>query len=85
MKSQLLQQIDRFLWWCLIEVNMTVKLIVFGTSCWMNELTDNQILSANSPVVFSGVASPRGLTKSVWLESLAVVSGVGCATSVWFK
>ena len=64
---------------------MTVRFIVLGTNCEMNELTYNQILPENSPVAFSGVVSLGGLTTSVWLEYLAVVSGVGCATSVWFK
>ena len=59
--------------------------IVLGTNYRMNESTDNQILPANSPVVFSGVVSLRGLTTSIWLESLIVVSGVACSTSVWSK
>ena len=64
---------------------MTVRFIVLGTNIEMNELTDYQILPANSPVVFSGVVSLRGLTTSIWLASLIVVSGVACSTSVWSK
>ena len=64
------------------------------TNCWINELTDNQILQANLPVVPAGVISLRYLTTSIRFESLAatakqriilVVSGVGCSKSVWAK
>ena len=60
----------------------------------MNELTDNQMLQANSPVVPAGVISLRCLTTSIRFESLAVsakqriilvVSGVGFSKSVWSK
>ena len=49
----------------------------------MNELTDKQILSANLPVAPARVMSLRSLTTSLWFESLAVVSGVGCSKFVW--
>ena len=49
----------------------------------MNELTVNQVLQANSPVIPAGVISLRILPKSTCFESLAVVSGVGCSKSVW--
>ena len=64
---------------------MTVRFIVLGTNCWMNELTDNQILLANSPIVLASVVSLGGLTTSIWFASLAVVSRVGCSKSAWFK
>ena len=51
----------------------------------MNELTDNQMLQGNSPVVPAGVVSLRIFTTSTCLEALAVVSGVGCSKSVWSK
>ena len=73
------------IWSCLIKVNTTVRFIVPGTHRWMNELTDNHILLAYSPVVPASVVSPRSLTTSIWFEPLAVVSGVGCSKSVWSK
>ena len=66
-------------------MNTTVRFIVPGTNRCMNELTDNHILLANSPVVPASVVSPRSLTTSIWFEPLAVVSGVGCSKSVWSK
>ena len=58
----------------------------------MNELTDNQIRLANSPVVPAGVISLRCLTTSILFEYFAVsarqrimffVPGEGCFKSVW--
>ena len=76
-----------------IAVNMT-SFIVLVSYSRMNELTDNQMLQANSPVVPAGVISLRCLTTSIRFESLAVsakqriilvVSGVGFSKSVWSK
>ena len=67
------------------EHDSLVRFINLGTNCRVNELTDNQMLLANSPVVLAGVMSLRSLPTSVWFESLAVISGVGCSKSAWSK
>ena len=60
----------------------------------MNELTHNQILQANPPVVPAGMISLRCLTTSIRFESLAVaarqrivlvVSALGFSKSAWSK
>ena len=60
----------------------------------INELTDNQILQANPPVVPAGMISLRCLTTSIRFESLAVaarqriilvVSALGFSKSAWSK
>ena len=64
---------------------MTVRFIVLGTNCWVNELTDNQILLGNSPIVLAGVVSIGCLTTSICFASLAVVSRLGCSKFAWSK
>ena len=67
--------------WCLAEAIFLCSrsehdsrsgFIVRGANWWMNELTDNQILQANPPVVPAGMVSLRCLTTSIRFVSLAV-------------
>ena len=64
---------------------LSLRMLLVLMLAWLVKTRLNQTLLANSPVVLARVVSLRGLTKSTWFASLAVVSAVGCSKPVWSK